>query len=99
MADVKTDEQPESLAHAAADTLVRELATYAVMFGITWAVLHRDAVTRAWMRIRHRPVSPAKAREMRLLAELRRAMSAYEHSSDRAATVAGGGGLYDGRPC
>lgn len=89
------DAKPDALS-AAADTIVRELASYAVLFAVSWALLNRDAVTRAWMRLTARPVSAAEARALRLTAELQRAVSEWEHRGDRAPKVPGGG-LYGGR--
>lgn len=84
------------VAAAAVDTAVRELASMLVIFGVSWAILHRDTLTRLYQRATRRPVSAARARELRLIAELRAAISRYEHAHDRAPTVAGDG-LYGGR--
>lgn len=92
-------QQPGARAEAgnvAAETLVRELTSLAVIFGVSWALLHRDYVTRLWMRIKHRPMSDAEAAEHRAMAEFRREWSADEHARDRAPKVAGDG-LYGGR--
>ena len=93
MAEPKADTSPQQ---AAVDTIIRELASYAVLFAVSWAVLNRDAVTRMWMRITAKPVTADEARARRLAAELRRDISVWEHSGDRARPVPGDG-LYGGR--
>ena len=79
MAD-ETGKTDRELRAAAADTIVRELVSYAVLFAISWALLNRDAVTRAAARLTARPVSPLNARIARETAALRREISAWEHS-------------------
>lgn len=91
-----TSRQGDSAQAAAVDTIVRELASYAVLFAVSYAVLNRDAVWRLWTRLTRRPVTAAEARARRETASLRRDMSAWEHRGDRAPHVTGGG-LY-GRP-
>jgi hypothetical protein len=70
-------------ASSAAETAVNEAISTLVYIGITvavsMAVLKRDAVTRAWTRLTRRAPSPAKVREGRLLAELRRDLALIEH--------------------
>jgi hypothetical protein len=77
-----TDEQQDDkgLRSAALDTAVRELTGYAVLAALSWCLLNRDAVARMWEALRHRPVTPQQAREMREVAALRRAVSAWEHA-------------------
>lgn len=88
-------EEPAGPVSVAVDTVVRELASMAVIAAVSWAILHRDTVARVWARMSARPVSPAEARERRLVAELRAAVSRWEHRNDRAPTVPGDG-LYGG---
>lgn len=97
MAD-ETPPPDDKLRAAAADTIVRELASYAVLFAVSWALLNRDAVTRLWIRLTRRPVSPEKAAAMRAVAELQRAVSTWEHDGDRAPAVPADG-LYGARRC
>ena len=93
-----TEDKDTQLRAAAADTIVRELASYAVLFALSWALLNRDIVTRAGIRSTRRPVSAEKAAAMRAVSELQRAVSAYEHEHDRAPSVPGDG-LYGARRC
>ena len=90
-------EDKESSPQAAAvDTVVRELASYAVLFAVSYAVLNRDVMWRLWMRITRKPVSPDEARARRMTADLLRDVSAWEHEHDRTRPVHGDG-LYGGR--
>lgn len=74
------EQQEQRLRSAALDTAVRELTGYAVLAALSWCLLNRDAVARMWEALRHRPVTPEQAREMREVAALRRAVSAWEHA-------------------
>lgn len=65
--------------NAAIEQAAGTLAYIAVALAVSVAITKRDALVRLWMRLQHRPVSPEKARESRLIAELRRQLSFIEH--------------------
>ncbi len=77
--------------HEAITTLVY----IGVSLAVSAAILKRDAVTRLYRRLRHRPVSAAQARERRLLAELRRDLTRIEHGDT---PPPGPRGLYEQAP-
>lgn len=94
--DTKRERDTDSPQAAAVDTIIRELASYAVLFAVSWAVLNRDAVWRMWTRLTRRPVTAAEAYARRMTAELRRDVAAWEHRGDKSPTVPGAG-LYGDR--
>jgi hypothetical protein len=77
MADSSKDGAAQS---AAADAIIRELVSYAVLFAVSYAVLNRDVVARLWARFTARPLTAAEAYAERLVAELRRDIADYEHA-------------------
>jgi hypothetical protein len=88
-----SDEQQaedKRLRSAALDTAVRELTGYAVLAALSWCLLNRDAVARMWAALRHRPVTPQQAREMREVAALRRAVSTWEHAQAESPATGSG---------
>lgn len=64
---------------AAIHEAVGTLAYVAVMAAVSYAILHRDSVTRLWMRLTTRPPSPAESEARRQVAQLRRDIAAWEH--------------------
>ena len=64
-----------------------------VMLTVSWLVLQRDLVKGLWGRLRHPPLSPERAREARLVAELRRDIALFEHPRGHSDPPAGG--LYE----
>jgi len=89
------EQDKERLRSAALDTAVRELTGYAVLAALSWCLLNRDAVARMWAALRHRPVTPEQAREMRETAALRAAISRWEHAESNPPGAAPRG-LYGG---
>lgn len=84
-----TDEQrtPPSSADMAREAAINQAVSLVVYIGlalaINAAILKRDALWRAWHRVRRwYHYDAAKEREARALAELRRDLSAIEHSFD-----------------
>jgi hypothetical protein len=84
-----TDEQqrPPSSADMAREAAINQAVSLVVYIGlalaINAAILKRDAIWRAVARVkRWYRMDPAKEREARAVAELRRDISAIEHSFD-----------------
>jgi hypothetical protein len=90
-------EQPRTrtAAEVAVNEAVSTLVYIAVTLAVSAAILKRDAVTRLWRRLRHRPVTPAEARARRLTAELRRDLATIEHGDTPAPRPRG---LYEQAP-
>ena len=93
---MQPDDKRESLPAAAADTAVRELASMAVIALVSYALLNRDSVYRLYQRLTAKRPDPVQAYANQQAADLRRAISAYEHAADRAPTMPGPG-LYGGQ--
>lgn len=76
---MQPDDKRDDLAAAAVDTAVRELASMAVIFAVSYALLNRDSVYRLYKRLSEKRVTPQQAYADRQVSEFRRAISAYEH--------------------
>ena len=73
------DGKRDSLPAAAIDTAVRELASMVVIALVSYALLNHDAVLRMYQRLSAQKADPEQAYADRQVAELRRAISRYEH--------------------
>jgi len=77
-------EEPKSTARVARDAAVEQTVATLAYLGITVAVsvaiLKRDYVIRAWMRLRNRPPKPDEVAEAAAVAELRRDIARIEHA-------------------
>jgi hypothetical protein len=75
--------ESRSTGRVARDAAVEQTAATLVYLGITvavsLAVIKRDALGRAWARLRNRPPGPDEVAEAAMLAELRRDLSRIEH--------------------
>jgi hypothetical protein len=80
-----TGQQRSSAAETAVNEAISTLVYIGVTIAVSAAILKRDAVTRLWMRLRHRALPAAEARARRLAAELRRDLSRIEHGDQAAA--------------
>lgn len=78
--DHADDERLADVASKAAIVqLVSSVVSLAVMVGVSVAITRRDALARAWLRLRHRPLTPDQARAEREVAGLYRDLSKIEH--------------------
>lgn len=93
MADDQAQTDAQAARRAAVEQAASTVVYLAVMFGVSYAVLKRDAVTRAWRRLRTRPLPASEAAARRAVAELRRDLSAIEHGGGPAPRR--GRGLYE----
>lgn len=84
MTDEKEPDAAKIARDAAIEQAVGTLAYIAVALVVSALITKRDALTRLWMRLRHRPTSPEKAREGRLLADLRRDLTLIERDGGPA---------------
>jgi hypothetical protein len=92
-----TDQQPRqpSAAEVAMHEAITTLVYIGVSLAVSAAILKRDAVTRLWRRLRHRPLTPEQARLRRLTAELRRDLARIEHGDTPPPAARG---LYEQAP-
>jgi hypothetical protein len=92
-----SDQSEKSAAQLARDRAIAQtvdtLVYIGLMFAISAAIVKRDAVTRLYMRLRHRPVPPAEQHARYMAAELARDISRIEH--DDGPRPRGGPGLYE----
>lgn len=89
------DKKEPSAQSAAMDTIIRELASYAVLFAVSYAVLNRDVIWRLWQRVIRTPVTADEARARRETADLMRLVSAWEHGDTGGKPDPPRGGLYE----
>lgn len=79
---MQPDDKRDSLPAAAVDTAIRELASMAVIALVSYALLNRDSIYRAYRHLTEQRTPPEQAYADRQAAELRRAISAWEHARD-----------------
>lgn len=94
------EQRPASSADMAREAAINQAVSLVVYIGlalaINAAIMKRDAIWRAVQRVkRWYRRDPARERESRLLAELRRDISAIDHSTDTGFTQRSRG-LYEG---
>lgn len=77
----RPDSDAAAARRAAVEQAVSTLVYLAVMFGASYAVLKREAVARAWQRLRTRPLPASEAAARRAAADLARDLSAIEHGA------------------
>jgi len=65
---------------AAVEQTVATLAYLGITVAVSVAILKRDYVIRAWMRLRNRPPRADQVAEAAALADLRRDLSRIEHA-------------------
>ena len=86
-------EQQKGTAEEARDRAVGQVIdtlTYILVVAlVSAAITKRDAITRLWMRLRHRPVSPEEARMRREVAGLRMDLTRIEHPETAVPRVKG----------
>jgi hypothetical protein len=88
--DEKREESvTEAARRAAVEQAVTTIVYIAVTMAASWAILNRDAVQRLWTRLRKRPVTAQEARARRLIAELRRDITRWEHGDNPPARPKG----------